>query len=75
MNESIAFGNNDKGARYMINDGNLIMNGIEKVCPLRKNNPPCGTDCMHLNIHADSVNPFAIMTCTGINVRFRLIVR
>jgi hypothetical protein len=72
MNESLAFGNNDKGDRYMIIDHNMVMNGIEKVCPLRKNHPPCGTDCIHLNMHNDSINPFAVMTCTGINIRFRL---
>jgi len=68
MSESLAFGNNDKGDRYMLIDHNMVMNGIEKVCPLRKNNPPCGTDCIHLNIH----DPLAIMTCTGIEIRFRL---
>lgn len=68
MNEQLILGNN--GDKYMVVGGNLLMNGHNKLCPTRT--VPCGTECMHLNHHNDGTNRFALMTCTGIIIKIRL---
>jgi hypothetical protein len=71
MNELI-LGNN--GDSYVVAEGELLMNGSAKVCPIRRNviAVACGVDCMHFNQHSDGANRFAYITCTGIVMKIRL---